>query len=73
MLAVDLGANATPTPIDVHEWIEKWLPSTTPRLRTRIWNDACIGAERVRAGLHARASLAADYGKYLDAFEDDWE
>ncbi|MGJ7501467.1 DUF2750 domain-containing protein [Variovorax sp. ZT5P49] len=26
MLAVDLWANATPTPIEVHEWIEKWLP-----------------------------------------------
>ncbi|MDQ0038088.1 hypothetical protein J2W30_005875 [Variovorax boronicumulans] len=26
MLAVDLWANATPTPIAVHDWIEKWLP-----------------------------------------------
>jgi len=26
MLAVDLWASATPTPIDVHEWVEKWLP-----------------------------------------------
>lgn len=26
LLATDSWANATPTPIEVHEWVERWLP-----------------------------------------------
>jgi hypothetical protein len=65
LMAVDAWANAVPTPIDVHDWIQKWVPG----LAADGHKVAVFPTLEMKGTVADPATVAADLQAELDRLE----